>query len=196
MANKIMKCSVVVVGIVCTSFVYLIENLGNILQIAGSIGGVTYGAMVGLFTFGMVFPRGNSKGALAGSIASMLVMSWVVFGTQRAIAVGDLKHPALPTRIDGCPSNVTIDTHDKSVHSSGQVFILYRISFVYYTAMGTLIMLIVGTIVSLLTEAPDIDKLNPTLFTPFMRKYIEKKRRKKATGPVVHELLEKIHDID
>jgi hypothetical protein len=48
----------------------------------------------------------------------------------------------------------------------------------YYTLMGFAIMFIVGMIVSLLTESPNIEELNPTLFTPVVRKYVLRKKDK------------------
>jgi hypothetical protein len=57
-------------------------------------------------------------------------------------------------------------------------FVLFRITFMYYTIIGFAIMFIVGMIVSLLTEAPNIEELNPTLFTPIVRKYVLRKKEK------------------
>jgi hypothetical protein len=51
----------------------------------------------------------------------------------------------------------------------------------YYTLMGFAIMFIVGMIVSLLTESPNIEELNPTLFTPVVRKYVLRKKDKYKT---------------
>jgi hypothetical protein len=100
-----------------------------------SAGGVTNGAMMGLFSFGMFYPRGNTKvgshylrlydqqlskyllrlkvnycfqGALAGSICSLVLMGWIVFGTQKAMADGKIKHPTLPVSVQGCSSNITL----------------------------------------------------------------------------------------
>ncbi|PSN54835.1 hypothetical protein C0J52_02932 [Blattella germanica] len=69
--------------------------------------GVTGGAIVALFSFGMFYPRGNYKGVLAGSIASLLIMAWIVFGSQKAIMEGRLKHQTLPTTAEGCGYNDT-----------------------------------------------------------------------------------------
>ncbi|KDR22940.1 hypothetical protein L798_00774 [Zootermopsis nevadensis] len=73
-----------------------------------STNGVASGASFGLFTFGMFYPRGNSKGALIGSIVSLLFMGWIVFGAQKAFADGTLSYPKLPTSTEGCGFNLTL----------------------------------------------------------------------------------------
>jgi hypothetical protein len=57
-------------------------------------------------------------------------------------------------------------------------FILYRISFLYYTIIGFFITIIVGMALSLCTEAPNVEDMNPTVFTPVVRKYVLRKTRK------------------
>ena len=57
-------------------------------------------------------------------------------------------------------------------------FILFRITFLYYLIFGFFIMIIVGMAVSLLTEAPNVEDMNPTLFSPVVRKYVLRKTRK------------------
>ncbi|PSN54818.1 Sodium-coupled monocarboxylate transporter 1 [Blattella germanica] len=106
--NKIIKSMVIIVGSICLLFVFIVDKFGNILQLTISVLGVTSGSMLGLFTFGMFFPRGNSKGALAGSISSLLSMSWIVYKAQEAISDGRFKSPLLPTSTEGCVFNVTI----------------------------------------------------------------------------------------
>lgn len=53
----------------------------------------------------------------------------------------------------------------------------------YYTFIGMAVVFIVGVIVSLLTEPPNLQEMNPALFTPIVRKYVERKIR----GYVVKE---------
>jgi hypothetical protein len=48
----------------------------------------------------------------------------------------------------------------------------------YYTLMGFFIMFIVGMAVSAFTEAPNTEEMNPTLFTPVVRKYVLCKNQK------------------
>jgi hypothetical protein len=59
-----------------------------------------------------------------------------------------------------------------------EVFVLYRVSFMYYTLIGMAAVFIVGIIVSLLTEPPNLQDMNPALFTPIVRGYVERKIRR------------------
>jgi hypothetical protein len=45
-----------------------------------------------------------------------------------------------------------------------------------YTLMDFAIMFIVGMIVSLFTESPNAEEINPTLFSPAVRKYVLRKK--------------------
>lgn len=192
-ANNIIKCVVVIIGAICVFVVYIVDKLGAVLQLSLSASGVTNGAMVGLFSFGMFYPRGNSKGALAGSISSMLVMGWLVFGTQKAMADGRIKQPALSLSVEGCSYNMTLPEPQTSDLSEDSVPILYRISFLYYTMLGIIIVFVVGITVSLLTEPPDRKNLDPVLFSPFIRQYVIKKNSKKYGNkePAEQELMNK-----
>jgi hypothetical protein len=48
----------------------------------------------------------------------------------------------------------------------------------YYTILGLVLVITVGLIVSLFTEAPNMEDMNPTLFSPVVRKYFLKRLRK------------------
>jgi hypothetical protein len=48
----------------------------------------------------------------------------------------------------------------------------------YYTFVGMAVVFIVGIIVSLLTEPPNLQEMNPALFTPVVRGYVERKIRR------------------
>lgn len=64
--------------------------------------GITSGTLLGLFTMGMVSERFNTKGALWGSIVSIVVVSVIAFGAQFHIFEGNLLYETLPFNIEQC----------------------------------------------------------------------------------------------
>lgn len=74
-------------------------------------------------------------------------------------------------------------------NSDEEVFVLYRVSFLYYTMMGMIIVFVVGTVVSLLTEAPDREQMDPVLFTPLVRKYVTKKNMEPAEEELINKIV-------
>jgi hypothetical protein len=44
----------------------------------------------------------------------------------------------------------------------------------YYTLLGSFILIVVGVTVSLLTKPTDPQDINPNLFAPFLQKYVMK----------------------
>ncbi|PSN38120.1 hypothetical protein C0J52_14407 [Blattella germanica] len=107
-ASFIMKITVCIVGIICVLLVFLIERMGNVIQVSVTLGGITYGAMLGIFTLGMFFPWANTKGALVGGITSLLFVGWLVTGAQAAVSRGAIKFPKKPVSTAGCLiANVT-----------------------------------------------------------------------------------------
>lgn len=59
--SNILKLLVVVIGIIATGLVFLVEKLGGLLPLAISFNGVTAGALLGIFSLGMLIPSANSK---------------------------------------------------------------------------------------------------------------------------------------
>lgn len=64
-SSNIMKTMVVIMGILCVCLVFVIEKLGAVLEMNISLGGVTAGPLLGLFTLGMMFPNSNEKVSLS-----------------------------------------------------------------------------------------------------------------------------------
>lgn len=58
--------------------------------------------------------------------------------------------------------------------SNDNVFFLYRISFMWYSAIGYLVTVILGLIVSLLTGAENPENLNEDLLSPPIREILQK----------------------
>lgn len=104
-ARFIMKSAVLIAGIIAWGLVFVIERLGEILQINYLMDGITEGAMLGLFLLGMLFPSCSTKGALYGAGTSVLVMAFICIGSQISISSG-YKTPKLPTGVEECFTEV------------------------------------------------------------------------------------------
>lgn len=64
---------------------------------------------------------------------------------------------------------------------------MYRLSYIWYTLIGALVTIGIGLLVTLITSE-DVEKLDPMLLAPFVRKFLKTSSRNVAT--------EKIHQIE
>ena len=60
-ASLVIKITVLIIGIICVGFVYLVERLSTILQVAYSLVASPNAAIFLAFTLGLFFPWANSK---------------------------------------------------------------------------------------------------------------------------------------
>ncbi|KAF4524009.1 hypothetical protein B566_EDAN006303 [Ephemera danica] len=146
-AARLSKWISVGYGLISFGFVFVVAQLGAVLQAALSIHGMVGGPILGLFTLGIFVPWANATGALAGGISSLLFVFWIGFGAQFAAAAGQVYFEKKPTTAD---------------------FELYAISYMWYTAIGWTICMLVGIVVSLLTTPQDPRKLNRAFISPPM----------------------------
>lgn len=63
---------------------------------------------------------------------------------------------------------------------------LYRLSYLWYTMTGALVTMSVSLIVTLITSE-DVEKLDPMLVAPFVRKYL-KTSKKNITSEELHQI--------
>jgi len=82
----LVKSTVIVLGLVALSLVFVLEQLSGILSICTSMTAIAAGTTFGLFTLGMLVPWANTVGTAVGGIASALLAGWISFGTQFTIA--------------------------------------------------------------------------------------------------------------
>ncbi|XP_021928486.1 sodium-coupled monocarboxylate transporter 1-like isoform X3 [Zootermopsis nevadensis] len=175
----LLKTVVVVVGSVCVALVFVVERLGGVLQMSMSLSGITHGASLGIFSMGLFLPWVNSKGAMVGGVACLGFMSWVCLGTQAAIASGDISFETKPVSVEGCtysfvtpptPAiNSTVEQH------KDEVFVLYRMSYLWYTLLGAVVSMAVALVTSLFTNPTDPASLDPMLLSPVIRRFLPKK---------------------
>ncbi|CAO1405272.1 unnamed protein product [Diamesa tonsa] len=185
--SQIMKLIAFCVGCICLALVFVVENLGGVFSIGIAFSGVTTGTILGLFTMGMTSTRFNSKGAIWGSIVSLSVVSFIVFGAQVNIYDGSLRYPSLPFNIEECgavnrtlsdgitPSNSTYYIFNEDADNSSVPWI-FKLGFMYYSIVGTLLVAIVGYPVSIMTGGTQ--NLDHQLLAPIFRKLYKKENEK------------------
>ncbi|XP_017888932.1 sodium-coupled monocarboxylate transporter 2-like [Ceratina calcarata] len=178
-ASRIMKVIVVVSGTICVMMVFVVDRLGDIFQVSMSLHGVTSGAMLGIFTLGMLVPWATTKGAIAGGLVSMVTMVWIIVGAQVSMAQKRFFYAPLPTSTDGCLNMNQTTTHtvpSELPNVDDPPFVLFTISFMYYTAIGCLIVMIVGTAVSFLFGPNDLKNLDRNYFPPIIQRFLPEKK--------------------
>nr|CAD7449788.1 unnamed protein product [Timema bartmani] len=147
------------------------------LQAVKSLTGIASGSLLGIFSLGMFFPWANPKGAIAGGIVSVAFVGWISLGTQAAIARKQITFPTKPVSIEGCLHLVNI-TMDPVPTSREDVFFLYRMSYLWYSIIGTLTAIIVGLIVSFMTGPRDPRSIDPDLLSPVIHRFLPRMSNK------------------
>lgn len=185
-ASYVMKIIVMVVGVICVALVLLVERLSGLIQAGKSLSGITAGPLLGIFTLGMFSPYANSTGAITGALVSLCLVAWISLGTQAALATGKLYFPIKPVSTIGCsPETLLMSQHHRTnanisflfdKQHNHQPFALYRMSYLWYTWVGFLTAILVGSIVSWLTGCNQYKSgVDEKLYTPAIRNYLNEK---------------------
>ncbi|NXM75757.1 SC5A8 protein, partial [Serilophus lunatus] len=147
-------------GGVCIAMAALASLLGALLQAALSIFGMVGGPLLGLFALGILCSFANGIGAFVGLISGFVISLWVGIGSQI--------YPPLPERTKplylstaGC--NISSGNLTSTEIPLTTVFSTptaerpaladnwYSLSYLYFSTLGTLITVVVGIVISLLT---------------------------------------------
>ncbi|NWV77135.1 SC5A8 protein, partial [Dasyornis broadbenti] len=147
-------------GGVCIAMAALASLLGALLQVALSIFGMVGGPLLGLFALGILCSFANGIGAFVGLVSGFTISLWVGIGSQI--------YPPLPERTKplylstaGC--NISSGNLTSTEIPLTTVFSTpaadrpaladnwYSLSYLYFSTLGTLITVVVGIIISLLT---------------------------------------------
>ncbi|XP_046673779.1 sodium-coupled monocarboxylate transporter 1-like isoform X2 [Homalodisca vitripennis] len=186
---KIIRAIVIVLGISSVLLMFVVEKMGTIFQLSISIIGIVMGSAMALFTLGIFFPRVNAKGAVTGAITSFFLIVWISFNAQYYMMTGQLKFPGKATSIDNCPTTIQENYNSSTsllsnytgvgspVVADSSVALIYQLSYNYYIVVGAISGILVGLVVSLLTEPPDTASLSPDLFTPCVHRFLPKKKQ-------------------
>lgn len=191
------KGIVIVSGLLCLIMAYVVSELGAILQLAYILFGVLGGPLLGVFTLGILFPWANKWGALVGHLTALALLLWIGLGTKFENVVVT---PKSPVTIEGCRMNDSMTTHMTTLMSTisttvqqevtkSEPLALYKMSYMWYTALATLTNVVVGLIISFITGYTRPETLNPKLICPVFDElfpYLPEKIRKPLRFGVRH----------
>lgn len=173
-ASDIMKLLVVILGIIMLSLVFVVEHLGSIFRLNYAINGLTIGAFFGIFSIGMMSRTANTKGVMCGAIVSLIVVGTIIIGAQSLP-----KPPALTFKTDECEisfnsTETYVTAMTDHVDSIDDIPLVFRLSFMYYALLGTIILFVVALPVSWATGgcAP----FDERLLTPLLRSKMWKEK--------------------
>ncbi|XP_072545399.1 solute carrier family 5 member 6 isoform X2 [Salminus brasiliensis] len=146
-------------GLVCLAVAYVVHLMNSsVLQAALSIFGMVGGPLLGLFCLGIFFPWANSSGAVTGLLAGLVVAFWVGIGgfvAQMSSSITVHSHNCTDTV---ATDNITMATvtaimapvtnkPSKPIGLHG----FYSLSYMWYSALNSSVVVLIGLIVSLIT---------------------------------------------
>ncbi|KAG8224758.1 hypothetical protein J437_LFUL005327 [Ladona fulva] len=218
-AAFIMKVIAIAFGVVCVGMVFVVENLGTVIQVSWSLGGVTQGAWTALFVLGMFFPWTSVKGTWIGGVTGLIVMGFICFGTQASISSGKITFEKKPMTTEGCSflnhdSNFTMGSNFTTTEMFGlssaenftavddhsdeddDVLSIFRLSYTLYTLTGMVISVLVGLVASALTGLNDPADVDIDLLTPAIHPLYADRCKKGRKGLKVAENSEVMKELD
>ncbi|KMQ98114.1 sodium-coupled monocarboxylate transporter 1 [Lasius niger] len=170
-SNIFVKSLILLFGLLALSFLFLIEKLGGVLAVTNSLAAIAAGTSFGVFTLGILFPWANSKGAFIGAVAGFLIAGWVSFGANAAIGSGLVVPKKLP--VPPCAGDNNHDFVKQFEQSSeDNVFPLYRLSYHWVAPLGTLVVLVIGGLVTWITGARDPSTIDKNLLSPVIHRWL------------------------
>ncbi|NWZ18880.1 SC5A8 protein, partial [Asarcornis scutulata] len=149
-------------GGVCIAMAALASLMGALLQAALSIFGMVGGPLLGLFALGILCSFANGIGAFVGLVTGFVVSLWVGIGSQIYPPLPERTLP-LPLSTDGCNISISSNLTTSTANPLTTIFSTqaperpvladrwYSLSYLYFSTLGTLITIVVGMIISLLT---------------------------------------------
>ncbi|KAL2716877.1 sodium-coupled monocarboxylate transporter 1-like [Vespula squamosa] len=159
-------------GVFGFALIFVVERLGSVLQVALSFNGMVGGVTLGLFSLGMFVPWANAKGAMSGAIAGLAIVLWIGLGAQIAIINGQIRLENKLVSTEGCVClNGTIPTTIASTDvpegsKDLEISSVYRTSYLWYSAIGCILTMLVGFVVSLFTGLQNPAELDQDLLSP------------------------------
>ncbi|RUS68875.1 hypothetical protein EGW08_023361, partial [Elysia chlorotica] len=137
----------VVFGCISLEITFLVAQFGAILQAAVTIFGLIGGPLLGVFSLGMFFPWANEKGAFGGLLVSMFISLMV-----KAMPFLPEKY-SIPLCLRNCDvsiffKNMTQTPGQQKSDSETEDFVIYSMSYIYFSFLGCMCCISIGLIIS------------------------------------------------
>uniref|UniRef100_A0A9J7YD27 Solute carrier family 5 member 8 n=1 Tax=Cyprinus carpio carpio TaxID=630221 RepID=A0A9J7YD27_CYPCA len=153
-------------GAVCIGMAGVASLMGGMLQAAISIVGVVGGPLLGLFSLGILFPCANAK--VSGLISGLALSLWVCIGAQIYPPRPENSRPlALVTH--SCNFSGSANWTANTEENLERPFLAdnwYSLSYLYFGPLGTVTVITVGLVVSILSGVSHSD-MRSTLLSLF-----------------------------
>ncbi|XP_030370307.1 sodium/iodide cotransporter [Scaptodrosophila lebanonensis] len=196
---RIIKVVTVVFGIIIMCVAFGVGLLSGVIESSLLVFSATSGPLLGCFLLAMLVPIANWKGTSAGMVSACAFVLWIISGSMTINKTSQM----LPTSTEGCSNHSFSQTITKPNGEADQVPWLlthtplaghnqtllelpssvvnertplesfYSISFMYYSLIGTALTVIIGTLISCLTQHPD-DMYDGKLLHPLVFKCYER----------------------
>lgn len=148
-------------GIISFGLIFLVEGRG-ILQATLTLNGLVGGILLGLFSLGIFFKSANLKGALyGGALSTLCVLTLGIF----ALTFGD-DEPPMESSVEGCSCFVNataIPIIDDTQNDDAWYTSIYKISYMWYSMVGTILTICLGLLISNLTHYYEEWRINKTV---------------------------------
>lgn len=172
----IMRGTVIVVICFSVASVYVVQNLGPVLQLSMSVPATFVGSLFGVFIIGMFMPWIGKHAAFFGALIASTIMIYLVVIAQLDMAAGLVKFDTKVTSVEGCNYNFTMieqpamsitlkDFHEEAHH----------VSYLYYLPIGVIITCTLAFLLSFLFGFNDPRSVEIELLAPCMRQFFKQK---------------------
>jgi solute carrier family 5 (sodium-coupled monocarboxylate transporter), member 8/12 len=178
-SKYIMRGTVLILGLVSLSLVYVVQHLGAVLQLSMTLPTACFGPMLGVFVVGFTLPWIGKRSVFYATIIGCIAMMIIVLKAQTEMATGHMNMPETKSlSVEGCLYNFT-SQHDKvnsfiqSDSSIPHKSKIYEISYLYYTLVGSMVVVIASFALSFIFGFQDPNKVDAKLLAPLLRKYFD-----------------------
>jgi solute carrier family 5 (sodium-coupled monocarboxylate transporter), member 8/12 len=156
--------------------------LGTILQLTLSVPTACFGPLFGVYIIGFFLPWMNKKATLTASIVAFLSMMFYVFQVQTEMAKGRIKFSTKITSSDGCNESISeISNIFEASKAEERTTSIYQISYLYYTFLGTALVLVLASILTLFWGVEDASKIDRKLLVKPLQKYGRSEKHENVT---------------
>lgn len=134
-------------GVICTGMGFLISTLGsNLAQISGTINGSLQAPIIGIFFLSCMFPFNNIFGLYAGALSGFSIGCWLSLGSF----LTKPSYPKPPVSTLNCTNNFPRSSlAATNLNGFNQI---YSVSYMWLSPIGVFFTIVIGVLVSLITN--------------------------------------------